>query len=83
MPRGQYERKPKVLDVTEFSEPVHTDLSVEITEKMNAHALRVWQGQSPDLPLRDRVFRIVHALTEQGYSLEGLKLPAKGFEIYL
>jgi len=90
MPRGQYERKPKVIDfveaieVAETIEPeTTTDLSTELTEKMNMHARRIWDGQSPDLSLKDRVSRIIVGLAEQGFSTEGLSLPVEGFEKYL
>lgn len=39
-------------------------------EKMNAYALRVWNGQSPDLPVRERHARIIAALRGQGFSGE-------------
>lgn len=90
MPRGQYERKPKVIaqveavEAAETIEPeTKTDQSTERVEKMNMHARRIWDGQSPDLSLKDRITRIINGLAEQGFSTEGLSLPIKGFEKYL
>lgn len=51
---------------------------------MNDMALRIWDGQSTDLPLNERVKRIVSGLKEQGYEdMSGLELPAEGFGKYL
>lgn len=53
---------------------------------MNAHALRVWEGQSVSLSLRERVQRIKAALIEQGFEneLDALELPTKDeFKRYL
>lgn len=33
----------------------------------NEYAMRIWNGQSPDLPVSDRVARINAALLAQGY----------------
>ena len=33
----------------------------------NEYAMRIWDGQSPDLPVSDRVARINAALLAQGY----------------
>lgn len=49
-----------------------------------AYAARIWAGQSPDLPLRERVDRIKRALTELGVtSFRKLSLPNKEAEKYL
>lgn len=45
------------------SEVVQT-VSAELPEQ--TLALRIWNGQSPDLPVSDRVERIVNALKAQG-----------------
>jgi hypothetical protein len=50
---------------------------------MNALALRIWDGQSIDLPLIERVKRIKSALLDKGYDLDGLSLPDPGFKKYL
>lgn len=51
---------------------------------MNAMALSIWEGQSSDLPLNERVKRIVSGLKAQGHDdMSGLDLPAEGFGKYL
>lgn len=43
---------------------------------MNAHALRIWDGQSIDLPRAERIERIKAGLIEQGYAdFTQLRLP--------
>ena len=37
-------------------------------DAMNAYALRIWSGQSPDVPLAERKRRIVSGLEKQGYT---------------
>lgn len=46
-------------------------------ETMNAYAMRIWEGQSPDNPRELRVERIKEALTAQGWGpiLCKLELP--------
>jgi hypothetical protein len=55
------------------------------TELMNDLAARIFEGQSPDLPLNERVRRIRNAIIERGWEslLPLLIIPAKGFERYL
>jgi len=52
---------------------------------MNDLAARIFDGQSPDLPLNERVRRIKNAVIERGWEslLPLLIIPAKGFERYL
>ena len=51
---------------------------------MNSLALRIWEGQSTDLPLNERVKRIVAGLNAQGFDdMESLELPVEGFGKYL
>lgn len=52
-------------------------------DAVNNLALRIWEGQSPDLPLIERVTRIKNALLAKGYELDGLNLPHKDFRKYL
>jgi hypothetical protein len=53
-------------------------------DDMNALALRIWEHQSPDLPLKNRVERIVAGLKRQDYTdLSGLELPVDGYKKYL
>ncbi len=60
-------------------DPVKDDISA-----MNDLALRVWDGQSVSLSLRERVERVVKAVVGQGYEdIASIKLPATGFEKFL
>ena len=79
MPRG----RPK-----KAQEPVQESVQIaekapDSVEKMNVYALRIWEGQSISLPLVDRVNRVKNGLLKQGFNLDGLSLPVKGFEKYL
>lgn len=38
-------------------------------------ALRIWEGQSPDVAVIDRVARIANALKDKGHPLTGIELP--------
>lgn len=39
------------------------------------YAMRVWSGQSIDLPRNERVRRVKAALEVQGFPFEGVQLP--------
>ena len=52
-------RPPKVAAV---ETPIQPD-----NDAGNEYAMRIWNGQSPDLPVSDRVARINAALLAQGY----------------
>lgn len=45
-------------------------------------ATRIWEGQSPDLPVSDRVQRIVNALKAQGLGID-VTLPDTTADRYL
>lgn len=65
-------------------EPADKKLPVEDpVAAMNAYALKVWEGQSVSLSLKERVERVVNAVVGQGFTTEGLVLPAAGFGRYL
>lgn len=49
-------RQPKVAAV-----------ELPVSDAGNEYAMRIWNGQSPDLPVSDRVARINAALQAQGY----------------
>lgn len=63
--RGRPGPKPKVAAV---EAPAMED------SKAQSHALRIWSGQSPDVPIAERVLRIVNGLLEQKLSLD-IELP--------
>jgi hypothetical protein len=43
--------------------------------KAQEYALRVWCGQSPDVPVKERVERVLRALEGQNLSKDGIALP--------
>lgn len=47
----------------------------DMTDAAQAYALRVWNGQSPDVPRNERLRRVAKALEGQGLSMEGVELP--------
>ena len=54
-------RKPKLLET-----PVIVADAISPAQML---ATRIWQGQSPDVPVIERVQRIVNALTDRGFGL--------------
>ena len=54
-------------------------------EEMNAYAVRVWEGQSPDLSSPCRVRRVVDGLIAQGYEdvIDSLVLPCGDYKQWL
>lgn len=48
--------------------------SLNIDPRAQAYALRVWNGQSPDVPRNERLRRVKLALEGQGLSMEGVEL---------
>ena len=45
-------------------------------------AIRIYEGQSPDLPIQERVSRIVSALKARGFDLD-IKLPHDDAERFI
>lgn len=43
--------------------------------KAQAYALRIWSGQSSDLPRAERVRRVTAGVEGQGMSMDGVTLP--------
>jgi hypothetical protein len=76
-PNGDTSREPEdvlpvkghdgVACVTADPRPVVNAEAVE-------YALRVWRGQTPDLPRAERIRRVKAALEAQGMSMEGVEL---------
>jgi hypothetical protein len=59
--------------------------SVEQTENLSASqalAKRIYYGQSPDLPISERVSRIVNALKDKGFDLD-ITLPHSDAERFI
>lgn len=57
-------------------EPVILNPKAVVTTEKNVYAARVFSGQSPDLPLGERVARVKAALRNQGYTdLDEIQLP--------
>lgn len=46
-----------------------------LVSQAQAYALRVWNGQSPDVPRNERLRRVAKALEGQCLSMEGVELP--------
>lgn len=68
--------KRERLDVETFlpqSEPYRSDV-VQANPDAIAYAVRVWSGQSVDLPTKERLSRVIRAL-------EGQNLPTEGIDV--
>ncbi len=65
--KGKPGPKPKAA-------PVAGEIVIYPNAAAQAHALRIWGGQSVDVPVAERVRRVVAGLQEQGMSLD-IKLP--------
>jgi hypothetical protein len=72
-------RPPKVRiegEDIERMERLHADLSAAIPDpKAQDLALRIWKGQSPDLPRHERIAYVKAGVETQGMSMEGVILP--------
>lgn len=71
--------EPTVV-VVEAPLPAGAPVSPTVEElaavKMNAYAAKVWNGQSPDLPKGERIYRVMNALKDQGFTdTDKLELP--------
>lgn len=86
-------KKPEVKESQEVKEPRIVDIeeAVQIQEAgrieyMNERAIRIYEGQSPHLPVRERVNRIRNALLDLDFKLEQIKqvkLPIENLSRYL
>jgi hypothetical protein len=75
-----------VIGEDQTVDPVEQESTTQnVVDDMNALAAIIFEGQSPDLPLNERVRRIRNAVIERGWGalLPMLVIPAKGFERYL
>ena len=72
------EQKNQITDsYDEPEEPARVDDSHDRADDMNAYALRIWSGQSPDMPKHERIERVQSGLKAQGWGdiLDKLSLP--------
>ena len=69
--KGKPGRKPK----SKFVEEIAADRLGGCDPKAAAYAVRVWNGQSPDLPIAERIERVVNALRGQNLLTTGLTYP--------
>lgn len=53
-----------------------------VDDAAQAYALRVWDGQSPDVPLQERIVRVLNALKGQSLSIN-ITLPHPDAERHL
>lgn len=60
--------RPPKGDVLPVVPEVADDLAQE-------YALRIWNGQSPDVPRKERMARVSRGVEAQGMSMEGVRLP--------
>ena len=73
---GDPASKPKPESVEELIETA--------VAQMNDLANRIWEGQSPSLPLNERVRRIKNSLKEKGFTaIDQLVLPGKEYKRFL
>lgn len=65
------------VELAEAEEPAQLEGDHDRIDAMNAYALRVWEGQSPDMPKHQRIERVQSALDAQGWCdiLDKLSLP--------
>lgn len=64
-------------DVEEIPQSTQNEPSQDRIEDMNVYALRIWEGQSVDMPTQERIDRVKAGLTAQGWGdiLDNLSLP--------
>ncbi len=83
--------KSELHRVTEaiLSKPIIKELNldekkvIEANEKAQELAMRIWDGQSNDLPNHERVKRIVAGLKSQGYYADNINLPGLDIKRFL
>lgn len=66
--KGKPGPKPKVAAIA-VQEPSTNDAA-------QAYAMRVWSGQSVDVPRAERIERVMAALRGQNLPTDGIKFPA-------
>lgn len=58
--------KPQIIKAEEL---------LSCDSKAAAYAVRVWNGQSPDVPVAERIERVMNALRGQNLLTDGLTFP--------
>jgi hypothetical protein len=69
--------RPRKVDVETLCDPLRgvihfVPVSAGVAQ---AYAMRVWSGQSNDLPRSERIERVMSALKGQNLPTEGIELP--------
>ena len=62
--------------VRRVGRPRKVEVQLVATEVSPAQILaaRIFEGQSPDIPMAERIRRVTAGVEAQGYSMEGVKL---------
>lgn len=70
-------RPPKAATyLTDEPQPIPVDESFAAAcNAAQAYAMRIWEGQSPDVPRAERVRRVAAGLEGQNMSVGGVELP--------
>lgn len=72
--KGKPGRKPKSEHLSMIAHPIVASFQgvepvADAISRSQSHAMRIWVGQSVDVPIAERVQRIVNGLKEQGLDL--------------
>lgn len=76
------EGSDQVHRVKRGPKPKLLEKPVVVNSEAQDLAMRIWDGQSPDVPVIERVSRIANALKARGFSLE-IELPHSEAARYL
>ncbi len=68
-------RPPRVLTEAQVERGLGEIDAEDARQKAQAYALRIWQGQSPDLPRHERAAHVAAGVQAQGLSMDGVILP--------
>jgi hypothetical protein len=85
-PAKEFDQDYQMGELGESHQIVKENLPDEAISKMNERALAIWNGQSPNLSMIERVGRIRAAIKDRGWieHIESLELPTKeNFKRYL
>ena len=87
-PKPKPKPEPEFENTGDPASKPKPDPTVEPMDKavlqMNDLANRIWEGQSPSLPLNERMRRIKNSLKEKGFTaIDQLILPGKEYKRFL